>query len=182
MKDHMISIGNVPAQFFDNRKGDIKNRAACAGETLANNAVNTAKSYGIVAGTALAVDTFAGNKVATSFIAKKFPKVAEFGKKVAENVVNSAKKLLDSPVGKKITEKTAGIASKVATKFPQIAEFGKKAIHVLKNNKRTAILAAGATALFGVLLKWTHKQGRIDQKYEDKAKIDAHNKNHDVDL
>ncbi len=179
MKDNILSLGNPYVHLVDPRKGDLKNRAACAGETALNNIQTNLQATGVAAGTALAVDTFAGNKVATSFIAKKFPKVAEFGKKVASKTVDFAKKLLDSPTGKKITEKAAGIASKVATKFPGIAEVGKKAIAFLKENKKTAIIAAGAMALLAIVQKQAHKDGRIEQKYEDKAKLDAHRREHE---
>ncbi len=179
MKDHMMSIGNVPAQLLDNRKGDIKNRAACAGETMANNAVNGVKSYGIVAGTALAVDTFAGNKKVVSFLAEKFPKVAEFGKKIGKKIADVA---MDFSIKTNIGPKLCETGARLVKKFPGIAEVGKKAISFLKANKKTAIIAAGATALFGAFLKWGHSQGRIDQKYEDKAKLDAHRKDHEINL
>lgn len=176
MKDNLNSIGNVPLKLLDGRKGDMKNRTECARETMANNAVNVAKTYGIVAGTALAVDTFAGNKKVVSFIAEKFPKVAAFGQKVAKSTVDYAKKLLDSPIGKKVAEKATKIASKVTKHLPEI---GKKAINFLKSNKKAAIIAAGATALFGVFIKWSHSQGRTDQKYEDKAKFEENRKEHE---
>ena len=45
---------------------------------------------------------------------------------------------------------------------------------ITNSNKKLAIIGTGAVALTGVLMKWANEQGKIDQKYEDKAKVAQH--------
>ena len=193
---NILTMGNVPLQLVDNKKGSMSNRINCAGETLKNNAINGTKSYAIIGGTALAVDTFAGNKkvakavvkttksVASNFadkIATKFPKAASVlnsgAKKLddvfaklkdtdaAKKIVSKADDVLNSGAMKNVKSKIAGAASKLAN---------SPLVKTLSKNKKLAIIGTGAVALTGVLMKWANEQGRIDQKYEDKAKVAKH--------
>jgi len=73
----ILTMGNVPLQLIDKTKGSMSNRINCAGETLKSNAINGTKSYAIIGGTALAVDTFAGNKKVAKALTKTTKSVAK---------------------------------------------------------------------------------------------------------
>lgn len=184
MGDSVYSIGNVPMQLLDARKGDLTNRVSSAGATLKNNASMAVKSFGVVGATALAADTFAGNKtvvngakgLVSKFLSKfKSGNLISNASKNINEVINKVKTSNVASNAKKLVEKatTSSIFQKVKVKAGDLASKinGSSVMSFLKNNKKLAIFGVGATALMGVLTKWAHNQGRIDQKYEDKATV-----------
>ena len=129
---------NAKMQLFDKHKGSIGNRAACAAELVWNNEVKNAKLLGVAGGTALAVDTFAGNKavlngtkkLATGFASKAKTAVVDFAGK---NEV--AGKALD--VAKNAATKAKTYVDDVATKIngSDLAIKAKQGVKVVKNNE-----------------------------------------------
>ena len=97
---------NAKMQLFDKHKGSIGNRAACAAELVWNNEVKNVKMLGVVGGTALAVDTFAGNKA-----------VLNGTKKLATTAADKAKTAIVDFAGKNETAgKALNVAKNAATK------------------------------------------------------------------
>ena len=142
---------NAKMQLFDKHKGSIGNRAACAAELVLNNEVKNVKMAGVVGGTALALDTFVGNKtvlngtkkLASTAVDKAKTAVADLAQNnaTAGNVINKissgvdkvityaddlAAKVKDSNVTKKAAELADDVANnatvkKVASKVAECA-------------------------------------------------------------
>ena len=194
---------NAKMQLFDKHKGSIGNRAACAAELVLNNEVKNIKLLGVAGGTALAVDTFAGNKavlngtkkLATTTVDKAKTAIVDFAGKhetagkalnVAKNAATKAKTYVDD-VATKINSsdladkakkgvdavKNNGTVKKVATKVAEAATKVKNSnlVKTLNKNKVGIIIATGIALGTKVLIDWAHKNADIEQKYEDKAKL-----------
>ncbi len=87
---------------------------------------------------------------------------------ITKGIRNVAAKVLKSVGNKK------GIINKTVS---FIAKGAGKVAEALKNNPKTAVIgaaiAAGAVALNGVLNHKAYNDGRIDQKYDDRAALQA---------
>lgn len=194
---------NAKMQLFDRHKGSLTNRAACAGELILNTELAKLKMLGVAGGTALAVDTFAGSKVALNgakkLASKAGDKALETVGKIAKenakagNIINKlssgidkaatyaddlAIKIKNSNVADKaakMADKVAnnGTVKKVATKVAEAATKVKNSnfVKTLSKNKVGIIIAAGIVAGAAVMIDWAQKNGDIEQKYEDKAKL-----------
>ena len=194
---------NAKMQLFDKHKGSLTNRAACAGELVLNTELAKLKMLGVAGGTALAVDTFAGSKVALNG-AKKLASTAtdkatkavvDFAGKheTAGKALNAVKdattkattyiddvanKINSSDLANKAKKgveavKNNGTVKKVATKVAEAATKVKNSnfVKTLSKNKVGIIIAAGIVAGAAVMIDWAQKNGDIEQKYEDKAKL-----------
>lgn len=172
MQDNILTIGNPYVQPFDKRKGSVQNRMACAAELAANNLKTNTQALGVGAGTVLLADSFGDKKIApkvmnkvTEFLsnnkftsgayAKASDFVAKNGSKVKNMAANMLNKAKNTKLGKKLVS----------------SEILQTAVGLLKKNKVAATLIAGGAIILGIITKGCHKDGRIEQKYEDKAKI-----------
>lgn len=192
---------NAKMQLFDKHKGSVANRAACAAELMLNSEVKNIKLMGVAGGTALAVDTFAGNKVAlngakklasaagdkaietVAKIAKNNPTAGNIINKVSSGLNNAmtyaddvATKVKNSNVASKIADaatkvKNSNFASKVADVATKVKN--SNLVKTLSKHKAGIIIATGIAAGASVLINWAQKNGDIEQKYEDKAKAQA---------
>ena len=176
----LATMGNVPYLLLDDKKGGVTNRLNAAGETLKNNVVNGTKFAATVATTGLVADTFAGNKTVLNAVktetknavgqlaekvATKFPAV----KKCVNVVKTEMAKALNTPVMHKMTNALKNDVSALADKI-----LASPIVKNINKHKGVAIIGAGITVATGILMKWANQQGRIDQKYEDKAVLQEH--------
>lgn len=142
------------ATLLDSRKGSLTNRAECAKEHFKND-INTAVKLGVpVAGIA--------------YVAVKKPGL------LTKIFVKGAKEVgkLFAKFGKKLTNKKG--FSLIGKGLSKAAAFIAK--HPVSTGVGGAIAAAGIY-LLNTVAKYANKEGRIEQKYEDAAKIESSTKN-----
>ena len=145
--------GPVVGSLVGSDKGDLSNRAKCAGAQLKNNIATLAQDTVVIGGAAGGIALAAKNKKFANIIANGVRKVANFFK----------------PLGKQIKKTTMSIPFKRAlVKFKNLPGASKIAIG--------GIATLGMAALSFIGCKHIYKMGQIDQKYTDKAKLEQHNK------
>jgi len=145
-----VASGRAVTTLFDKKKGSFTNRTECAAEHMKND-TNFALKTAVVGG-------------AAAYTAIKKPKfVLNIAKELGSAVGKFADKLSNTKIAKHIAPALQKIAEKVG-----------------KNPTKAGVI--GMVALAGLYLlntveKHDYKQGRIDQKYEDAAKIESQTKN-----
>ena len=152
----------------------IQNRIGYGIETSLNTHKGAAAAIATAGTAALAVDTFAGSGRTLGVLKDKLPD------NIRNFLRNAKKEIIDGFKNIKTSETFKSITGWIERKLPDVTKNAKRAFDYIKNNKKVAIIAAGAAALMGVVSKFSHKQGKIDQKYDDLARIEAHNKKDDV--
>lgn len=143
-----LATGHAAVTMLDASKGSLINRAQCAKEHFKNDVQ-----------TGLKVATVGAGTVGISYAAKH-------SSKVAKAVTYGA-----TTIGKAIGH----IAKKLGA-----TEFATKLLKNPLGQKRLGIMAVGITAgayVLDTLLNHANKAGRINQKYEDAAKIEGTTKN-----
>ncbi|MBP3820450.1 hypothetical protein J6G99_02265 [bacterium] len=147
MSNYSSIISSVPiVTMFDSRKGDLSNRMSCAGEQYKNNIVESAKSV-VVAGAA----------AGTAYSIKRNPAMLSW-----------LGKYLDKGLKKLVS---------IAPKYIQSDKIVKKALNTSGKTKALAFLGAiFVSACSKITTDHAFRAGQIDQKYTDRAKIEAHNK------
>jgi hypothetical protein len=135
------------APLADSKKGPFENRIRCTGEHMGNNIKAN-----------LATTATIGGAVGISTLAAKYPSVANALKIPVDFVKNGISNLLSGSGGKAVKEA-----------FSTGLEFVK--------NSPTAVKIAAPLILLGIMFKNYYNAGKIDQKYEDRAKVLD---NHDV--
>ena len=149
-----VVTGHGVATLLDSRKGSLTNRAECAKEHFKND-LSTAVKLGVPA-------------AGVAYVAVKKPGLLT---KLATKGAKEVGKLF-AKLGKKLTS-TKGF-SVIGKGLSKAASFIAK--HPVKTGIGGAI-AAGAIYLLSTVEKYANKEGRIDQKYEDAAKIEGSTKN-----
>ena len=136
--------GPVISSLVSKDKGDLSNRLSCAGEQLKNNVKTLAADTVVVGGTAAGI------------AATKNKGIAKFLAKPLEFVGNQLSKL-------------------TKTKVPTVlSKIGNKIKNMPTRYKAIAlVVAAGLGALSYIGQKHLYQAGQIDQKYTDKAKLNA---------
>ena len=146
----LVSSAHAAATMFDPKKGSMTNRAECAKEHFKNDF-----KYGMAIGLPTA------GVVATAAVARLKPN-SSIMKKITSYAAKAANGL-----GKLFGKVTSKIAPKLSEK-------------ILKNPAKFGViglLAAGGVYVLNQVSKWANNAGRIDQKYEDAAKIEGTTKN-----
>lgn len=173
MSNIVTGYGNSPAftSMFDSSKGSFKNRVDCTVQRLANTARGTVEVG------ALGAATYGGYKLISNLPASKTltslnGKVTKFVEKGA-NIFSKAAKWLKS--GSKDAKGFSKLAGKALSTVTNGAEKALKFVAGLSGKQKAlgALGLAAAAALIGLERKHAFKEGQIDQKYTDKAKIDA---------
>lgn len=136
---------------IDSKKGSMTNRAECAKEHFKNDLKYGAAIAVPAAGVAGAA-VYAGLKPNTK-VSKGLINIAQ---KTAKTIGNYLGKIIKKLGGKNIAEKIL----KNPTKFGAAGLVGAAGLYVITK-----------------LVNWANNSGRIDQKYEDSAKIESTTKN-----
>ena len=143
-----VAIGHAAAIMLDRSKGSMTNRAQCAKEHFKNDMK-----------TGLKIGTVGAGAVGVAYAAKHSPKVAK--------AVTYGAKTIGKAIGHS--------AKKVGAK-----DFATKLLKNPLGQKRLGALAVGIAAgayVLDTLFNYANKAGRINQKYEDAAKIEGTTKN-----
>ena len=143
-----VATGHAAAIMLDRSKGSMTNRAQCAKEHFKNDMK-----------TGLKIGTVGAGAVGVAYAAKHSPKVAK--------AVTYGAKTIGKAIGH--------IAKKVGAK-----DFATKLLKNPLGQKRLGALAVGIAAgayVLDTIVGHANKAGRIDQKYEDAAKIEGTAKN-----
>ena len=159
-----VATAHYLSTLADTKKGSLTNRSQAAKEHFKND-LKTGLAIAVpVAATGVVVGTGKAGILATktgSVMAKVYKYVGK-----ALNKLGATKLLHKSKLGK-FSTKVANLAKDVANT-------------ISKNPKKygaIGLAVAGALYLTKVLTKYSNKAGRIDQKYEDAAKIESQTKN-----
>jgi hypothetical protein len=148
-----VSI-RIATTMTDSTKGSFTNRTQCTKEHIKNDCKATLK-LGLV-----------GGGVAATAINPSFTeKVATYVGKVFAKIYSGAAKLVG------MTKLKNGSLAEYLTK---VSEF------TTKNAKKAGLVglaATGVALVASALVKHAYKEGQIDQKYTDAAKIEAKSKN-----
>lgn len=143
----MIVLGHAISTMTDSNKGSLTNRAQCAKEHFKNDVTLGVK----IGGTA-------GLAAAGIYAAKKSPKTLTAIKDVLV------------PIGKVIGK----IAAKLG--FKNFANVSSNKLKAAKSGA-IGIGITGGLYLLNAIVTHANKRGKIDQKYEDAAKIESQTKN-----
>lgn len=151
-----VVTGHYVATLLDPKKGSLTNRSQAAVEHFKNDAK-------FILTTALPTAGVVGLAVYKPKYVKKIAKfIGENGAKAISKLGTVLSKFKYSPV------------KKAATFIKDIAKVAAK--HPLKAGL-LGLIAAGAIYVVSGIAKFNEKKGRIDQKYEDAAKIESQTKN-----
>lgn len=137
---------------------------------MANNAKTKMKTAVVLGTSALAIDTFAGNKTVVNkskdFLTKfseKNPNVLKYLNNTKNKISNFAGNIKNKENVKKITEKVknSGIREKLKSKVKSLAENVSK---TSKQNKKLAIITATAFLIGGIFTAGNRKNEEIIKK------------------
>lgn len=150
----IYGMGHAMRTMADKNKGSLTNRYQCAQEHFKNDLNLTLKEY--------AAATAAGGAVFAT-AAKNGTKAAKFVETVFTKPVGMLIK-----TGMSKLAKATGASPEVLTKFTKLnpAKLGAAGIFV-----------AAGLSIIGALISHANKRGKIDQKYDDAAKIESQTKN-----
>lgn len=164
----IINAQFAPAVLGDKTKGNMANRTECMVELSKNNLGTNVALVATGVTAAIVHDKAA--------VQKAFPQLTQFVNKIANKVTgNNVFKTVSEKIGNVLPKVKGGavdIGSKLASKFPKLGELVKSGISSVKKNPKMAGLIALGTVAVGLILNHSHKAGRIEQKYEDKAKFE----------
>ena len=171
---NIYSYGNSPAitSMFDSSKGSFSNRAHCTADRAGNTLSGTLEIG------ALGAATYGGYKAISKVSASNASALTALSEKVTKLLRNGA--ALYKKTEKWINadfKNATGItkfAGKALSKIADVtATVLKKTAGLSGKQKALAALALVATAAFlHIERKHAYKEGQIDQKYTDKAKIE----------
>ena len=170
-------VGGVFTPLVAKDKGDINNRAKCAGAQLVNNAQTLASDVVVLGGTGAAAY---GIQKSGKF-AKVLSKPVDFFANILGklSIKMRLKEMHRLGLDRKTTGDTIKIFSKRLRFCDQLADVTKAIKSAPAKVKAMVTLGYGVLvpALTYIVGKHYYKQGQIDQKYTDRAKVERHTTN-----
>ncbi|MBR1424906.1 hypothetical protein IJ579_05030 [bacterium] len=142
-------------------KGDVSNRAKCAGSQFKNNLSTLAQDTVVI-----------GAGAGTLKAAKEMPRLRRFFVRTFDKIVK-----WNAPIRKRFVELTGEYGTKFSTFELTRGAKAEKLLKLPGMAKVAALVALPVIAGISYIgTKHIYKMGQIDQKYTDKAKLEQHNK------